>query len=571
MNRKYVPRTEFPMRANAALREPQFAEWADRRNETPPECADFVLHSGPPFANGDAHVGHALNFVLKDVAVRRLRGRGYEVSFRPGFDCHGLPVELKVLRSCSPSERASLHPLELRRRCRAEALRAVEAQTETMRRLGVDADWDDPYLTMNPDYEASELEAVARLLEKGLLERRTGEVWYSPSSRSVLAESELEYGDDGEPLDWRTGEPVERQSREQWFFNLDFPGKEEALEEVSWHGQKKRFASTVGDRAEWCLSRQRTWGLPVPAFRHGETGDLLMTPETVRHFARVVANHPTGSDAWWELPVADLLPPPYEPSAWEKTWETFDVWLDSGLSWFYLSGDDSREYPLDLYWEGSDQHRGWFQSSFLTGVALAGRSPYLECRTHGFVLDSGGRKMSKSLGNVLNPGEFMDEFGADVLRLWCVSGDSRGDLRATPESLDAAKDCYRKLRNTFRFCLANLSDHEDRSPDVHTKAVLDFYEGVEASYARHDFAGVKRRLDEFLGDFLPGYLGTETTGLKKDLYLCYEGEADDPRRRRAQNDLCNLFWTLVVAVEPLTPHLVAEAMHFYRLPRQASA
>jgi len=222
-----------------------------------------------------------------------------------------------------------------------------------------------------------------------------------------------------------------------------------------------------------------------------------------------------------------------------------------------------------LYWEGSDQHRGWFQSSFLTGVALTGSAPFEECRTHGFVLDGDGKKMSKSRGNVVDPAEFMEEFGADVLRLWLVSGGGGDDLCLSQESRDAAVNSYRKLRGMLRFCLANLSDFDvdkySPATDLPSGVLMDDVHRAMSSaalnYSSGDFAAVRRDLDSFLSQLSSEHLGTETSGLKKDLYRCYDGGQDDPERRAAQRKLYCVYVALVTMAEPLTPHLVAEAWH----------
>jgi isoleucyl-tRNA synthetase len=554
---KNTPHTDFPQRARAGVREPMYQTW----EFLSPTSPTFVVHDGPPYANGKVHVGHALNKTLKDMAVRYRRGQGERVEFRPGFDCHGLPTELKMLQELTEEERDTLSPLELRRRCRAYAAKAVSDQVEAFKRLGVSADWDNPYLTMSPAYEARELEAVALLLEKGLLFRGDRTVWWSESSQSVLANAELEYREDGTPVDWRTGEPVEERSMRQWFLDLTKMQDLDEVEKVDWGASKKRFLSTMSDRKEWCVSRQRIWGLPIPAFYHKDTGEALMTPETVRHFANLVASNPNGSDAWWELPVEELLPQEYESADYVKGNDTFDVWLDSGLSWFANFG----EGQVDLCWEGSDQHRGWFQSSFLTGVGLQGRAPFKTCLSHGFVLDGEGNKMSKSKGNTLDPLEFANEFGADTLRLWVAAGDYNQDLRASQGSLDQAKGDYRKLRGLLRFCLANLFDfnfdvYQGHHPLV--QEVAEYKSNVNKAYERYEFNKAYRLTMDFVAHVSSAYLGSETEGMKGDLYLAYEGDHSNPLRREAQAALSYLLLTLLQTLEPMTPHLVSEVQAF---------
>ena len=526
----------------------------------------YMLHDGPPFANGEAHMGHVLNKLLKDTTARYWRTQGYSVQFRPGFDTHGLPTELKVLQSLTEVERANLSPLELRQRCRELAQANVAKQSAVFQRLGVSADWENPYLTSSNYYEAAQLEALAQLLEQGYLFYGDREVWYSPSSQTVLAESELEYAADGTPLDWRTKQPVERRQMQQWFLDLSRMRIQAltVVDTVNWGSEnaKTRFVSMLGDRPDWCVSRQRSWGLPLPAFYDAQ-GKPFMTPETVRHFAALLQEQ--GSDAWWTLPVAELLPASLQPLAptLTKGFDTLDVWLDSGLSWMtVLNGQTA-----DLYLEGSDQHRGWFQSSLLTSVALTGKVPFKTVLTHGFVLDGNGRKMSKSEGNVVSPLELLESTNADVLRLWALSGNYENDLRVSEAHLKSTTKDYLKFRQTLRFMLQNLFDFEpnhllpesDLLPE--DKAALDqqrsLLASVDQAYQNYRYNEVLRLLKTNLAN-LSNYFGTESTGLKPRLYQCYENSFNSLERRSGQSTLFYLLQEFLPTLEPVLPHLVQE-------------
>ncbi|MBD2636870.1 isoleucine--tRNA ligase [Limnothrix sp. FACHB-881] len=681
-----LPQTAFDMRANASKREPEIqAFWAEANiYETlaagnPGET--FTLHDGPPYANGSLHMGHALNKTLKDIINRYQLLRGRKGRYVPGWDCHGLPIELKVLQSLGKDERAGLTPIALRQKAKAYALEQVEIQKAQFMRLGVWGDWENPYLTLKPEYEAAQLEVFGEMFTKGYIYRGLKPVHWSPSSQTALAEAELEYPEGhisqsiyaafrvtelsaaaqpvlgefaadlgvaiwtttpwtipgnlgvavngaldyavvdtagelsglprylvvakdlaeslaatlgaaltvratfkgallehcqykhplfdrtspvvigGEyittesgtglvhtapghgqedfitgqkyglgvlspvddrgnfteeagpfaglnvlkdangaviaalteagsllkrepyahkyPYDWRTKKPTIFRATEQWFASVD--GFREAamaaIGEVRWipaTGQN-RIESMVGERSDWCISRQRSWGVPIPAFFDAETGEVLMNAETIAHVRDIFRDR--GSDAWWELSVAELLPEPYRSNGrtYTKGTDTMDVWFDSGSSWAAVAKQRGLGYPVDLYLEGSDQHRGWFQSSLLTSVANSGHAPYKTVLTHGFTLDEQGRKMSKSLGNIIDPLEIINggkdqkqnpPYGADVLRLWVSSVDYSSDVPIGKTILKQMADVYRKIRNTARFLLGNLHDFDPATDAV---------------------------------------------------------------------------------------------------------
>ncbi|MCM1982578.1 isoleucine--tRNA ligase [Lyngbya confervoides BDU141951] len=661
------------MRANAVKREPELQKfWAEEQiyetlsQENPGDV--FVLHDGPPYANGDLHIGHALNKILKDIINKFQILQGRKVRYVPGWDCHGLPIELKVLQTLKPDQRQNLTPLKLRWKARDFALKTVDRQRSGFQRYGVWGDWENPYLTLQPEYEAAQIDVFGKMVLKGYIYRGHKPVYWSPSSQTALAEAELEYPEghtsqsiyvsfaiaslspdaqatlaqfmpglkvaiwtttpwtipgnlavslnpdltyavvetanqdywlvaadlvetlqrtfetplivkatlpgkalehstyrhplfdregplvmgayvttesgtglvhtapghgqedyqvgqhyglavlspvNGEgrftaeagpfegldvlnggneaviqalqaagsllkqeayahkyPYDWRTKKPVILRATEQWFASVDGfrSAVLEAIAQVSWvpaQGEN-RITAMVSERSDWCISRQRNWGVPIPVFYEAETGEPLLNEATLKHIKTIIAEK--GSDAWWEMSVADLLPEPYRSDGknYLKGTDTMDVWFDSGSSWAaVVQQRHNLRYPADLYLEGSDQHRGWFQSSLLTSVAAEGVAPYKQVLTHGFVLDEQGRKMSKSLGNVVDPAIVIEggknqkedpAYGADVLRLWVSSVDYASDVPLGKNILRQMADVYRKIRNTARFLIGNLHD-----------------------------------------------------------------------------------------------------------------
>jgi isoleucyl-tRNA synthetase len=645
--------TQFNQRANAVVREPELQEFWEkskiyeslRESAEARGAAKYVLHDGPPYANGDLHIGHALNKILKDFINRYQMIQGKYVEYIPGWDCHGLPIELKVLQSMKSKERQGLTPVDLRKKAAAFAQETVGKQMDSFKRYGVWADWDQPYLTLQPEYEAAQIEVFGKMFLKGHIYRGRKPVHWSPSSRTALAEAELEYpeghtsqsiyvafdaetvspcleefgpeglriaiwtttpwtipanlavavnskldysvveapesagggrllvatdligslaaklglaegealkelatfkgseltsgttykhplagrtsmvveggdyittesgtglvhtapghgqedyqtglkyglellspvddggrfteeageafaglnvlGDGNEaviealresgnllsvdpylhkyPYDWRTKKPTIFRATDQWFASVDNFRDDAmaAIDSVKWMPEfgKNRISAMTSSRADWCISRQRTWGVPIPVFYQKETGEALMTEETIAHVTALVREK--GSDAWFELDEADLLPPSLAADAdqWQKGTDTMDVWFDSGSSWSgVVNARPNLSFPADLYLEGSDQHRGWFQSSLLTSVASEGVAPYKNVLTHGFVLDEKGIKMSKSIGNVVDPLQVIEggnnkkknpAYGADVLRLWVASVDYTSDV-----------------------------------------------------------------------------------------------------------------------------------------------
>lgn len=772
-----LPQTTFEMRANAPLREPQLQEfWAQHRiyeqlkEQNPGE--PFILHDGPPYANGALHIGHALNKILKDIINKYQLLKGRKVYYRPGWDCHGLPIELKVLQTLTPSERQGLTPLALRQRAKEFALKTVVEQKRSFQRYGVWGDWEQPYLTLTPEYEAAQIGVFGEMVLRGYIYRGLKPVHWSPSSKTALAEAELEYpeghtsrsvyaafevlelppslpepwyaasgpigvaiwtttpwtlpanlavsvnpnltyalvrvepagrfrylivaqelvaslsqtlgkrftvvatakgaalehtryqhplferqskivigGDyvttesgtglvhtapghgledyavgqryglpilapvdaDGcftaeagqfaglnvlnegneaviralesvgallkeepyvhkYPYDWRTKQPTIFRATEQWFASIE--GFREAalaaIAKVKWipaQGEN-RITAMVAERSDWCISRQRSWGVPIPVFYHKGTGEPLLTAETIAHVQGIIREQ--GSDAWWKLTVAELLPPSLRDQAanYDKGTDTMDVWFDSGSSWAAVLGDQQ----ADLYLEGSDQHRGWFQSSLLTRVAVRGEAPYKSVLTHGFVLDEQGRKMSKSLGNVTDPQEVIEggknqkeepAYGADVLRLWVSSVDYANDVPIGKTILRQLADVYRKIRNTARFLLGNLHDfnpQQDAIPYAQLPALdrymlhrlHEVFSEVTAAFDSYQFYRFFQTIQNLCAVDLSNFY----LDIAKDrLYISTPAGA---RRRSCQTVLAITVQNLARAIAPVLPHLAED-------------
>ncbi len=791
-----LPQTKFDMRANAVKREPELQKfWADEQiferlsQSNPGEI--FVLHDGPPYANGTLHMGHALNKTLKDIINRYQLLKGRKVRYVPGWDCHGLPIELKVIQDMKPEERKNLSPLELRQKAAEFAKKTVEAQKLGFQRMGVWAEWDKPYLTLQPEYEAAQIGVFGQMVLKGYIYRGLKPVHWSPSSKTALAEAELEYpeghvsrsifasfkvtqitdaakailepfqedlavaiwtttpwtipanlavavnpdlsyaiaeisgrddnqyhgckyvivaadmveglaaklnlnmttrsiikgaelehcqyqhplydrespviigGDyittesgtglvhtapghgqedyivgqkyglailapvDGDgnfteeagellqgenvlgngnqlviealldanallkeeayphkyPYDWRTKKPTIFRATEQWFASVK-GFKEAALKaisEVEWipaQGEN-RIRPMVAERSDWCISRQRNWGVPIPVFYDNETNEPLLTEETINHVQGIFREH--GSDAWYSMSVADLLPETYRSNgrSYRLGTDTMDVWFDSGSSWAAVAQQrDNLVYPVDMYLEGSDQHRGWFQSSLLTSVANNGIAPFKTVLTHGFVLDDKGRKMSKSLGNIIDPMVVMDggknqqkdpAYGADVVRLWVSSVDYSTDVLIGTTVLKQLSDASRKIRNTARFLLGNIHDFDPATDAVPYAQLpeLDRYmlhrlsevlTEITESFDRYQFFKFFQIIQNFcIVDLSNFYLDIA----KDRLYI---SAPDSFRRRSCQTVLAIVLENLTKAIAPVLCHMAEDIWQY--LPYQ---
>ena len=782
--------TGFGMRANAVKREPELqAFWNENgidgqlglKNSGPP----FTLHDGPPYANGALHMGHALNKVLKDVINKYQVLQGRRVRYVPGWDCHGLPIELKVLQSMDPEQRQALTPIKLRKKAAAYARKQVDGQMKGFQRWGIWADWEQPYLTLQKEYEAAQIKVFGEMVLKGHIYRGLKPVHWSPSSRTALAEAELEYPDghtspsvyvafpveelpkalrdtlkgdgidlpteaaplgdalqvaiwtttpwtlpanlavsvnerldyalvdDGEgrmlvvaadlieslsktlerplkrratvkgaqlagltyrhplldrtsavviggeyittesgtglvhtapghgvddfhtgqkyglpvlcpvdeagtltaeagpfkglnvlkdanpviiealeqagallkqeayghryPYDWRTKKPTIFRATEQWFASVEGFRQQalEAIDHVQWTpaSGRNRIEAMVKERGDWCISRQRTWGVPIPVFYHRSNGEVLLNADTLAHIETLIAAH--GGDVWWEKAEVDLLPPDYADQAdqWRKGTDTMDVWFDSGSSWAAVSSQrEALSYPADLYLEGSDQHRGWFQSSLLTSVAVNGKAPYKRVLTHGFALDEKGRKMSKSLGNVVDPMVIIEggknqkqepPFGADVLRLWVSSVDYSADVPIGAGILRQIADVYRKVRNTSRYLLGNLHDF---SPEKDAIAVADLplldrwmlqrtaevMDEITESFENYEFF----RFFQLLQNFCVTDLSNFYLDIAKD--RLYVSAPSDQRRRTCQTVMALIIERLAGLIAPVLCHMAED-------------
>ncbi|MGE5756255.1 MAG: isoleucine--tRNA ligase, partial [Planctomycetaceae bacterium] len=672
-----LPVTRFEMKANLTVREPKIQErWrqADlygqiRRARAGREPK--VLHDGPPYANGAIHMGHLLNKVLKDIVVRSLTMRGFDSPYVPGWDCHGLPIEHKVMKDLGPKAAAMGHA-EIRALCHQDALRWVDLQRDQFRRLGIAGDWDKPYLTLDPRYEAGVLDVLADLVDAGFVFRQLKPIHWCPSDRTALAEAELEYRDEAtpsiyvnfpmvsgvpegwgrgpwhvmiwtttpwtlpanvaiaahpdleyvglryvdptsgravqtilaaelvatimalrdvaefaevgrcrgkdlehaeyrhpfidrvgpivlaayvsvadgtglvhtapghgaedyqtghayqlptlSPVDasgrftteapaalvgqgvlaanpkivamlresghlyhdlafvhsyphcWRCKKPVIFRATEQWFIGVDrndLRGRTlKEIDAVRWlpGWGKARIDAMVSLRPDWCISRQRAWGVPIPALGCASCGTQVLTASTTRHFRDLFREE--GADAWFTRPVGELVPPGTAcprcgGTSFHKEGDILDVWFESGSSHRAVLDEPSYGLggaPAFMYLEGSDQHRGWFQSSILTAVGSTGRAPFEAVLTHGFIIDEQGKKQSKSEGNAISAVKATEQYGADVLRLYVASLDYADDVRMSERGIKEMSEAYRKIRNTFRYLLGNLEDYAKFDP-----------------------------------------------------------------------------------------------------------
>ena len=770
-----LPKTDFPMRANLPKREPEIqARWQEmgiyaRVQEKNRGRPKFVLHDGPPYANGDIHMGHVLNKVLKDIIVRSRSQMGYDAPFVPGFDTHGMPIEHAVITHKKADPR-SVGIVPFRDLCREWAEEFIARQTRQFQRLGVRGDWERPYVTFDPKYEAAQIRVFGEMAKKGYIYRGLKVIYWSPSAETALADAEIEYRDkvspsiyvafdvvDGKgklspgdqvviwtttpwtlpanlavtlhpeyryslletdrgnllvatelvpafreitgvsvvrelgswrgrelegvtlhhsfyervvpvvlgehvtldmgtgavhtapghgeddayvgeryglpllspvdekgrftaeapgfegmfyadaderiieilaergalihrgtirhayPHDWRTKKPVIYRATEQWFASIDGFREEllRAVESVRWIPEwgEIRLANMIRDRGDWCISRQRVWGVPIPAVYCTTCGKPIIDAQILDRVALIFEAE--GSNAWHERPVEDFLPegfrcPHCGGAHFRKETDTMDVWFDSGSSHAaVLRTRPELEWPADLYLEGSDQFRGWFNSSLTTAVAVFGRPPYKTVLGHGFVLDGEGRKMSKSLGNIVDPMDVMKTYGADILRLWVASVDYTADVRISDAILGQIAEVYRKVRNTFRFLLGNTGDFDptrDRVPPERLweldrfmlSRLHELIGRVWRAYEAYDFHEVYTLLHTYATvDLSAFYLDV----LKDRLYTSHP---EDEGRRSAQTVLYETLRALAILFHPILPHTAEEVWQHMPGPKEES-
>ncbi len=751
-----LPVEIVPMKANLIEKEPKILEnWEkskiyEKIRSKRLGAPKYVLHDGPPYANGSIHIGTALNKVLKDVVVRYKTMRGYDSPYIPGWDTHGLPIEHKVALELGEKIK-SMKRIDIRKMCADYAMKYVGIQKEQFKRLGVFGEWDNPYLTMDKSYEKAIYDVFADVVEKGMVYRENKPVMWCPVDHTALAEAEVEYKDDisksiyvkfqfkddpkkfviiwtttpwtlpanravalnanviyaevkvkdetwvmakslvqsvmgkagvkeyeitgeqsgkvfefqkildplygeerpivladyvetesgtgavhtapghGEedymtgkkynleifsPVDdygnyvtdlpkyggmninkandviikdlknngaliaqedfkhpyphcWRCHKPLIFRATEQWFISVDKNNlRKRTLEaiknEVHWIPSwgENRIYSMMETRPDWCISRQRDWGMPIPAFRCESCGHVVMDPDVIRHVAQIVGRE--GGDAWYKYDAKELLPPGYKcpkcgQDHFEKLYDVMDVWIDSGSS-FEAVLKPRNLYPAALYLEGTDQHRGWFHSSLLLGMIRDGRPPYDNVLTHGFIRDENDQKMSKSLGNVIDPLDVINKFGADVLRLWVSSTEYKNDVRISIKIIEKQVDAYRKIRNVLRFIFGNLYDFNPEEKvdelleiDRYALALLDkLVLDVTQYYDDFDFHKVYHSVFDFITiDMSAFYLDI----LKDRLYADGKRSAG---RRSAQFVLYKTGMTLLKLLAPIIPFTTEE-------------
>ena len=768
-----LPQTEYPMRGNLPAREPKWLEqWeSDRlyyelqkKNEGLPK---YILHDGPPYANGNIHMGTALNKVLKDIIIKYKSMTGYQAPFIPGWDCHGLPIELKAIKQIG-ADGSTIDPVELRKVCREFALSCLDDQKAQFKRLGVWGDYDDPYLTIRPEFEAKQVEVFGKMAEKGLMYKGLKPVYWCPDCNTALAEAEIEYEDDtcysiyvkfpiadakgkldgldidlskayaviwttttwtlpgnvavclgpnyeytfvkvedeesksfgeyllmatdlvstvmetagikkystvgtfigsdlefietahpfmgrnstiilgdhvtlesgtgcvhtapgygledfevcnkykgmfdiivgvsdrgvlnelsgqfagiptGEahpiiakkleddnmllamekivhpyPHCWRCHKPIIYRATEQWFRSVEKFADEavKAIEEVNWipGWGEERIKNMVRDRSDWCISRQRRWGVPIPVLYCKDCGKPIVNAETIKVISDLFRAE--SSDAWYSKDPAEFIPETIKCECgcgtFTKEMDIFDVWFDSGCTWAAVMDErENLSSPADLYLEGCDQYRGWFQSSLLTSVAATGHAPYKAVCTHGWIVDGKGEKMSKSKGNYIVPEQVIEKYGADVLRLWVTSLDYHSDVRVSDDMLKQLSETYRKIRNTARYILGNLCNGKGFNPDADMVAfeeledidkwALSKYdtliEKVKKAYEDMDYYHAYHAINSFcVVDMSNFYLDI----LKDRLYCEKE---DGKSRRAAQTAMYTILSGLTRLIAPI--------------------
>ena len=771
-----LPVTEFPMRGNLPKREPETLEkWESERlyykmiekNKGKPT---FILHDGPPYANGDIHLGHALNKSLKDFIVKYKNMTGFCAPYVPGWDTHGLPIELKAMKTIGVKDGA-IPPIELRKHCRDYAMTQVANQMKGFKRMGSLGDYDYPYLTLRPEYEARQVEVFGSMAKKGYMYKGLKPVYWCPDCNTALAEAEIEYSNDpcysiyvkfnvtddkgifsglgldlskiffviwttttwtipgnlaiclgpeynytlvhvgdeyyvmaeelvkttmetagiteyttehiftgaelegmktkhplydrpspiivgdhvtlesgtgcvhtapgygvedfevcknyddigiivcvdakgkqteeaGEfagldtdeankaiaakltelgamlatqkivhqyPHCWRCNSPIIYRATEQWFCSVNGFKDDaiKAIESVQWIPEwgEDRIKGMVRDRSDWCISRQRTWGVPIPVIYCKDCGKPIVNDETITAIADLFRKE--GSDAWWTKEVSEFIPSSVKCecgcSEFVKEYDIMDVWFDSGVSHTSVMDEfDSLSWPADLYLEGADQYRGWFQSSLLTSVVYKGTAPYKAVCTHGWVVDGEGKTMHKSLGNGIDPSEITDQYGADILRLWVASSDYHSDISISKPILSQLSDAYKKIRNTARFILGNLGNgtgfdpdkdcvSDDKLTELDKWALMKLdklIDDVKGGYEKYDFHIAFHAIHNFcVVDMSNFYLD-----IIKDRLYCEKENSD--LRRAAQTVMYRILSALARLAAPIISFTAEEIWQF---------
>ncbi len=770
-----LPNTKFPMKASLAKREPeQLTLWDERRLYEKIRQASkgrelFILHDGPPYANGHIHIGTALNKILKDFIVRSRQMAGFDAVYVPGWDCHGLPVEHNVEKELGP-KKFKMSQAEIRKRCRKYAEKYIDIQREEFKRLGVMGEWENPYLTMNYAYEATIARECNKFALEGSLFRSKKPIYWCCSCKTALAEAEIEYHDESSPsifvkflllddlshkvhdlagksvyvviwtttpwtlpanlaialhpniiycavdtkngevlilakelveecmkvfgfsdfsvlaeiaaddlekkrcrhpiydresliilgshvtldagtgcvhtapghgredyevgilynLDvyspvddrgcfteetgffngqfvfeanpnivarlqenkalvaqgkmehsyphcWRCKKPVIFRATPQWFISMDKTGLRKSalkeIDEVTWipHWGRERIYGMIENRPDWCVSRQRAWGVPISIFYCKKCEALYLNRDIIDRIYNLFETH--GADIWFEKKAEELLPEDAEcqtcgNTTFHKEDDILDVWFDSGVSHAAVLEERSNlKWPADLYLEGSDQHRGWFHSSLLTAVGTRGKAPYKSVLTHGFVVDAEGKKMSKSLGNVVAPEEVIQKHGAEILRLWVSASDYRDDIRISENILKQLSDAYRRIRNTSRFLLGNLYDFDPKKDAVSYDKMIELdrfslhrlqelIQKTCKAYNNYEFHIIYHALYNYcIIDLSAFYLDI----LKDRLYT---SPADSVRRKSAQTVIYIILDTLARLMAPILAFTAEEIWNF---------
>ncbi len=776
-----LPQTDFPMKANLAQREPEIlAKWEQNGlyaalEQSGQDKPRYVLHDGPPYANGHIHIGHALNKILKDIILKGKRMEGFHAPYVPGWDCHGLPIELQVEKNLG-SKKHEVSKLQMRKLCREYAAKFIDIQKEEFRRLGVLGDWEHPYLTMNYEYEGLTAGELAKFAHNGGLYRGKKPVHWCSSCVTALAEAEVEYADHTSPsiyvrfaikddlsaaipaladrqtyvviwtttpwtipanlavamhpefdyvaldteqgvlivaaglkdsfqhatgltgsvlatfsatalerkraahpfydrdsiillgehvtleagtgcvhtapghgqedyelalkegLDiynpvdnhgkyistleffggqqvfaanesviakltevgallqtskishsyphcWRCKKPIIFRATEQWFISMnanDLRAKAlEAIDQVQWIPKwgRERIYGMIENRPDWCVSRQRSWGVPITAFSCSACGEYIADGILMDHIAEIFKEH--SSDVWFDWSAEKLLPagttcPKCGAASFEKENDILDVWFDSGVSHAAVLEPNAKlGSPADMYLEGSDQHRGWFHSSLLESVGTRGRAPYKNVLTHGFVVDGSGRKMSKSVGNVVAPEEVIKKYGAEILRLWVAAQDYRDDIRISQEILTRLSEAYRRIRNTCRYILGNISDFDPARDSIEPARMPEI-----DRWALHQLELLKEKVLACYNDYefhvlyhaVNGFCTVEMSAFYLDILKdrVYTSKKDSLERRSAQTVMYRILDSLLRLIAPVLSFTADETWAYLPGDHEAS-